>query len=794
MADKIDRNLFERYGDVQAFGFNDVVEDRSQWYKVGAANNRIADRTNAYVAAYGMYVLSTLVDAEGKVVSVNDKDASGKPVDSESMYGQNYREAAWFRACMAGQFSTKMQYSATGNTAATGTVITPAAPDADVQRIFGPSAANVIGFAAPLRDRGGQAIGCWRNLATVSLVTAMLGDAARRDLAATGYPGATLLVVDSTGRKLAEGGKALADSVLSVERGPGGSLALLRNGESGHRERTIAGEPMSVGYAHLQGALGYPGMNWGVIISVPRAEIDAAAALPALRQAVVAIGLGVALFIVFVALRIGNTVARPISEMASIAREVAVGRLDREVPVRAGDEIGQVARSLNAVVASQQTLASTARSIAAGDTTVAITSRSEHDVLTTAFISMRDTLNALVHEMQQLSAAAQAGQLDVRGNAGRFDGAFRALVSGVNATLEAGAAPVREARDVLGKLARRDLTTRMRGEYEGDHAALALSINSAVDDLAAALTEVRREADGIHASAHEIASASQEQAHGATKQASLLESMSGEISEQNMLSDGVAARTQELRDLVAQTRAEARAGNDRVQEVATALGVISERTMQTQKIARRMEEIASQTNLLALNAAVEAARAGEAGAGFAVVAEEVRALALRATEAAKETQAVVDGTVKSVAGGVKLGDAAVEVLQGIEDHAARAEEVVQDIAEASRAQATGLQTIDTTAASVSTFTSSSAANAEETAAAAEELSSMSANLAGLVGRFRIEAADGAQAPIGTDSDTDTSVGRGRPPRRAKTTSSRQATDTSDRLAPAGLDDEGLADW
>ena len=73
-----------------------------------------------------------------------------------------------------------------------------------MQRIYGPSAANVIGFAAPLRDRSGQAIGCWRNLATVSLVTAMLGDAAR-DLAATGYPGATLLVVDSTGRKLAEG-------------------------------------------------------------------------------------------------------------------------------------------------------------------------------------------------------------------------------------------------------------------------------------------------------------------------------------------------------------------------------------------------------------------------------------------------------------------------------------------------------------------------------------------------------------------------------------------------------------
>lgn len=220
VADKIDRNLFERYGDVQAFGFNDVVEDRSQWYKVGAANNRIVDRTNAYVAAYGMYVLSTLVDAEGRVVSVNDKDASGKPVPTEPVYAQNYKDAAWFRACMGGQYSTKMQFSSKANTSATGTVITPAAPDADVQRIYGPSAANVIGFAAPLRGRSGQTIGCWRNLATVSLVTAMLHDAAT-DLAETGYAGATLLVVDSTGRKLAEGGQPLADSLMSVERGPG---------------------------------------------------------------------------------------------------------------------------------------------------------------------------------------------------------------------------------------------------------------------------------------------------------------------------------------------------------------------------------------------------------------------------------------------------------------------------------------------------------------------------------------------------------------------------------------------
>ncbi len=770
VADKIDRNLFERYGDVQAFGFNDAVEDRSQWYKVGAANNRIADRTNAYVAAYGMYVLSTLVDAEGKVISVNDKDATGKPIATSSLYETNYRDAAWFRACMAGQFSQRMQYSDSANTSATGTVITPAAADADVQRVYGPSAADVVGFAAPLRNRSGTAIGCWRNLATVSLVNAMLGDAAH-DLRTAGYAGATLLVVDSTGRKLAEGGQALADSVLRVERSPEGSLVSLRNGASGHREAVIAGTTMQVGYAHLHGALGYPGMNWGVLISVPQAEIDAAANIGQLRLTAFALCVAVAVLILVVAFRIGSRVAKPIREMASIAQDVSVGRLDRTAVYASYDEIGQVGASLTRIVTAQQDLAATARQIAAGNTAVEIAARSEHDELSRAFMSMRDTLRALVSEMEQLSIAAQDGHLDVRGSVTKFDGAFRELVSGVNATLEAGAAPVREARDVLGKLAQRDLTARMTGVYRGDHAALSDSINTAIIDLGAALTDVRRESDGIYASAQEIASASQEQANGATRQAGLLESMSGDISEQRTLSGGVADRTRELSDLVSKTRDAAKLGYDRVGEVAGALAEIRERALMTQKIARKMEEIASQTNLLALNAAVEAARAGESGAGFAVVAEEVRALALRATESAKETQTVIDSAVKSVITGVRLGESAVDVLRGIETNAADAAAVVIDIASSTGVQAKGLETIDGAAASVATYTSASAANAEETAAASEELSSMAGTLASLVGRFRLDA---ATAGGRSEPQSRALVGRGKPTRSPR--ASRAARD------------------
>jgi methyl-accepting chemotaxis protein len=479
-------------------------------------------------------------------------------------------------------------------------------------------------------------------------------------------------------------------------------------------------------------------MNWGVIIAVPQSEIDVAANLGGMRTLAVALAFGMALLIVVLGMVIGGKVAKPIVGIASIAQDVAIGRLDRHATWGWHDEIGLVAKSLNDIVRAQQTLADSALLISRGETESEITVRSSHDTLGHAFGSLRDTLDALVHEMQRLSKAAQAGQLDVRGDHERFAGAFRDLVGGVNATIDAGTTPVREAQAVLARLASRDLTARMTGTYAGEHAALASSLNTAIEDLAKALSDVRHESHGILAATQQIASAAQEQANGATHQAGLLQQVSAEVAEQRSRGTEVARQTRALAALVSETRDAATDGHARVIDVAAALVVIKDRATATQRIARKIEEIASQTNLLALNAAVEAARAGSAGAGFAVVADEVRALALRATDAAKETQAVIDEAVQSVATGVSVGERAVTVLKSIEVKAADAAHVVVEIAEATAAQATGLEAINTTSSSVSDLTSASAANAEETAAASEEMSSQAAILTNLVGRFRID--------------------------------------------------------
>ena len=179
--------------------------------------------------------------------------------------------------------------------------------------------------------------------------------------------------------------------------------------------------------------------------------------------------------------------------------------------------------------------------------------------------------------------------------------------------------------------------------------------------------------------------------------------------------------------------------NDSMGKLSISMGEITRASEETSKIIKTIDEIAFQTNLLALNAAVEAARAGEAGAGFAVVAEEVRNLAIRATAAAKSTANLIEGTVKKVKDGAELTSTTNQAFTQVAESAAKVAGLVGEIAAASNEQAQGIEQVNKAMVEMDKVIQQNAASAEESASAsqelnaqAEEMKSMVAELAALV--------------------------------------------------------------
>jgi methyl-accepting chemotaxis protein len=168
--------------------------------------------------------------------------------------------------------------------------------------------------------------------------------------------------------------------------------------------------------------------------------------------------------------------------------------------------------------------------------------------------------------------------------------------------------------------------------------------------------------------------------------------------------------------------------NDSMGRLTGSMEEISKASEETSKIIKTIDEIAFQTNLLALNAAVEAARAGEAGAGFAVVAGEVRNLAMRAAEAARNTATLIEGTVKKVKDGSELVKSTNEAFTEVAKSAGKVGELVAEIAAASQEQAQGIDQVNKAVADMDRVVQQVAANAEESASASEEMNAQAGQM------------------------------------------------------------------
>ena len=251
--------------------------------------------------------------------------------------------------------------------------------------------------------------------------------------------------------------------------------------------------------------------------------------------------------------------------------------------------------------------------------------------------------------------------------------------------------------------------------------SLVLIMKSTADQLAEGSAQVA-------SAAGQVSAASQTLAEGASEQAASLEETSSSLEEMSSMTKRNSENAQKANDLAKQARTAADKGVGDMQTMSAAMEAIKVSSADIAKIIKTIDEIAFQTNILALNAAVEAARAGEAGMGFAVVADEVRNLAQRSAQAAKETAAKIEGAITKTSQGVDISSKVAVTLNEIVTKARQVDELVAEVAGASREQTQGITQINTAVGQMDKVTQSNAASAEESAAAAEELNAQATTM------------------------------------------------------------------
>jgi len=292
----------------------------------------------------------------------------------------------------------------------------------------------------------------------------------------------------------------------------------------------------------------------------------------------------------------------------------------------------------------------------------------------------------------------------------------------------------------LGELAAGDLIFRLTTPFAKVYEPLRENFNSSMTTLQQTMQSVGVKSHAVRSGAEEIINASDDLSRRTEQQAASLEQTAAALDQITATVRKTAESANEARQVVAATKTDAEHSGDVVNQTVTAMGGIETSAKQIGNIIGVIDEIAFQTNLLALNAGVEAARAGDAGRGFAVVATEVRALAQRSADAAKEIKSLISASGEQVASGVTLVGETGKALARTLEQVQQLNHLVGEIAASAQEQSTALHQVNAAVNQMDRVTQQNAAMVEQTTAASHSLASEAAELAGLVGQFQTGAA------------------------------------------------------
>jgi methyl-accepting chemotaxis protein len=447
-----------------------------------------------------------------------------------------------------------------------------------------------------------------------------------------------------------------------------------------------------------------------------------------------------------------------------------------------------ISQSINKINSKLVHIMDIANNIAAGDLSdlenlKATGNRSDQDDLIPSLIGMIENIVMLVEETDEMSRIAVEGDLDHRGDVSRFPGEYARVVEGFNRTLDAIVDPIKAASATLNQLAQGNLDITMEGNFKGQHGqikadmnrtiaflkdyvdeitttleqigagdltqeitkkylgnfvAIKLAINGITTHLSGVMAEINDAAGQVEMGARQISDGGQQLSHGTTEQASSIEELTASIEEVAAETKRNAGNANDANERAMEVRTNAQAGNEQMARMVSSMADINDSSNNISKIIKVIDDIAFQTNILALNAAVEAARAGQHGKGFAVVAEEVRTLAARSAEAARETTTLIEGSIEKVQVGTKIADETAESLKEILTQIEKVTTLVNTIARASNDQASEIAQITQGLEQVSQVVQTNSATAEESAAASEELTGQAEVLKQMVDAFKLK--------------------------------------------------------
>ncbi|MEA3404942.1 MAG: methyl-accepting chemotaxis protein [Pseudomonadota bacterium] len=362
-------------------------------------------------------------------------------------------------------------------------------------------------------------------------------------------------------------------------------------------------------------------------------------------------------------------------------------------------------------------------------------------IKTSTLVEWRDK-SADVQLLEQIGSAvksAQEGLLDRRIDLSKVDGVAKELSLSFNELLETVERPINSAVEVAVSLSNGNLTNHIEGDYLGRFAVMQDSMNVAVDNLASMMMQTKSATTNVGEGAGQIKQGSLDLNDRTQNQAASLEQTASSMEQMTAAVRQNADNAQEAADVTHTTADQAKSGVKVMHSAIESMQQINESSQQINDIIGLIDSIAFQTNLLALNAAVEAARAGEHGRGFAVVAGEVRNLAGKSSEAAKDIRVLIEDTVKKVSEGTRhvrgSGDALNEIVESISN----VNKIIENIATSSKEQSEGVDLVNQSITKIDSAVQQNAAMVEETAATAEELGVMAEMMTSNVNQFKVDA-------------------------------------------------------